>query len=88
MKIIDLSNRDNMFYWQTNRLLTAEETKRIFLERYEALSEDLIGKIINYGMKSAGYKWKDTQIDKEEGIIKTGSVNSVIPIRLKSSKLF
>jgi len=86
MKIIDLSNRDNMFYWQTNRLLTAEETKRIFLERYEALSEDLIGKIINYGMKSAGYKGKDTQIEKVEGIIKRGSVNSVIPVRLKSGK--
>ena len=88
MKKIDLSDRKNMFYWQTNRPLTAEDTKRIFLERHETLSENLIKKIINYGMKSAGYKWKDTQIDKEEGIIKTGSVNSVIPIRLKSSKLF
>lgn len=86
MKKIDLSDRKNMFYWQTNRLLSAEETKKIFIDRHENLNEDLIEKIINYGMKTAGYRGKDTQIDKSQGIIKRGSVNSVLPIVLRSGK--
>lgn len=86
MKIIDLSDRKNMFYWQTNRPLSAEETKKIFIDRHENLSEDLIEKIINYGMKTAEYSGKDDQIDKSQGIIKRGSVNSVLPIVLRSGK--
>lgn len=86
MRKIDLSNRKNMFYWQTNRPLTAEETKKIFIERHENLDEKTLNKIVHYGMKTAGYKRKDTHIKEVKPIIKRGSVNSVIPVVLQSDR--
>ena len=86
MKKIDLSNRNNMFYWQTNRPLTAEETKKIFIERHEKLDKKTLEQIVRYGMKSAGYRAKDTQISNVKEIIRQGSVNSVIPILLQSGR--
>lgn len=79
---IDLSNRINMFYWQTNRPLTAEETRKIFIERHEKL----LNQIVSHGMKSAGYKGKDTEIKEVNPIIKRGSVNSVIPVIVQSGR--
>jgi len=75
-----------MFYWQTNRPLTAEETKKIFIERHEKLDEETLKRIVSHGMKTAGYKDKDTKIKKADPIIKRGSVNSVIPILLQSGR--
>lgn len=83
---IDLSNRINMFYWQTNRPLTAEETRKIFIERHEKLDEKLLNQIVSHGMKSAGYKGKDTEIKEVNPIIKRGSVNSVIPVIVQSGR--
>lgn len=35
-----------MFYWKTNRPLTAEESKNIFIEWHDKLNEDLLNKIV------------------------------------------
>jgi len=83
---IDFSDRTNMFYWQTNRPLTAEETKRIFLERHERLDKETLKQIVYHGMTTAKYKDKDTQIKEAQPIIKRGSVNSVIPVVLQSGR--
>lgn len=75
-----------MFYWQTNRPLTAEETKKIFIERHEKIDEETLKRIVSHGMKTAGHKDKDTKIKEVNPIIKQGSVNSVIPILLQSGR--
>lgn len=86
MKKIDLSNRKNMFYWQTNRPLTAEETKKVFIDRHEKLDEVILKQMVNSGMKSAGYKGNNIEIKEVNPIIRHGSVNSVIPVILQSGK--
>lgn len=84
--MIDLSDRKNMFYWQTNRPLTAQQTKTIFIDRHESIDNGILMKIIKQGMNAAGFKDKDTEIKKINPIIKQGSVNSVIPVLLESGK--
>lgn len=83
---IDLSDRKNMFYWQTNRPLTAEEIKKIFIERHDNIDDRMLKQIVKHGMTSAGYKDKDTEVKELNTIIRHGSVNSVIPVILQSGK--
>lgn len=83
---IDLSNRKGMFYWQTNRPLSASDTKTIFLDRHENIDSDILQQIVSEGMKSAGFTNSDTVVKNIHSVIKRGSVNSVIPISLISGK--
>lgn len=83
---IDLSNRKNMFYWQTNRPLTAVETKDIFISRHHKISSSTIRKIISYGMQKAGFRGENIKVKKLGKIIKQGSVNTVIPAELASGQ--
>jgi fructosamine-3-kinase len=40
MSFLDLRDRKNMFYWQTNRKITAKQQKEIFLDRYQIVKKD------------------------------------------------
>ncbi|MBI3385296.1 phosphotransferase [Candidatus Gottesmanbacteria bacterium] len=87
MKIIDLSNRMNMFYWQTNRQLSAKETKEIFMNRYGQIDNATIRRIVEYGMANAGFTGKDIEVKHLKSTIKQGSVNTVIPVELESGQI-
>lgn len=84
--IIDLSDRTNMFYWQTNRRISAEQQKNIFLTRHTRLDNILLEKAVEAGMKRAGFSSDETRIVRIESIISFGSVNTVVPIILKSKR--
>lgn len=75
-----------MFYWQTNRPLTAAETKRVFIERHEQLEDAVLCMMVDHGMKSAGFGKNDRKIAAINPIIRRGSVNSVIPVVLQSGR--
>ena len=83
---IDLSDRKNMFYWQTNRPLTAQETKRVFMDRHDNIDVLILKKMVDSGMKGAGFSGADTKFEESAPIIRSGSVNSVIPILLRSGR--
>ncbi|MBI4066506.1 aminoglycoside phosphotransferase family protein [Candidatus Gottesmanbacteria bacterium] len=84
--ILDLSDRTNMFYWQTNRKISAEEQKAIFLTRHERLDRRLLVRAVTAGMKRAGFSGDDTIIASHDPVIPRGSVNTVVPILLKSGR--
>lgn len=84
--ILDLSDRTNMFYWQTNRRISAKEQKDIFLTRHARLDEDQLEHAVTAGMKRAGFSSDDTRVASLDPIIIHGSVNTVVPVRLKSGR--
>lgn len=84
--IIDLSDRTNMFYWQTNRRISAKEQKDIFLTRHARVDEMLIQLAVREGMKRAGFSGDDTKIESLNEIISYGSVNTVVPVTLHSGR--
>ena len=86
MKTIDLSDRRNMFYWQTNRPLSAVETQKVFMNRHGKISEETIRQIVAKGMSKAGFTGNDTEAENVSPIVKQGSVNTVVPVILKSGK--
>lgn len=84
MNFLDLSDRKDMFYWQTNRKISAEQTKEIFMNRSRTVNEEDIKKAVRVGMEKAGYSGADLDVQTMHAIIKQGSVNIVMPITLKS----
>ena len=84
--IIDLSDRSNMFYWQTNRRISAKEQRDIFLTRHARLDEDQLERAVAAGMKRAGFSSDDTRVVSHDPIIIHGSVNTVVPVRLASGR--
>ena len=86
MKTIDLSDRRNMFYWQTNRPLSAVETQKVFMNRHGKISEETIRQIVAKGMSKAGFTGNDAEAENVSPIVKQGSVNTVVPVILKSGK--
>lgn len=83
---LDLSDRSNMFYWQTNRRISARQQKDIFLTRHARLNEELVRKAVAAGMKQAGSSGDDTIVASHDPILVLGSVNTVVPVRLKSGR--
>lgn len=75
--IIDLSDRTDMFYWQTNRKISAQQTKDIFLDRHRAVKREDAIAAIEYGMHEAGKSKSDSKVERLDSPIKFGSVNSV-----------
>ena len=75
-----------MFYWQTNRNVSADEQKAIFLTRHERFDERLLRVAVNAGMKRAGYTGDDTIAVSPDPILTLGSVNTVVPVVLKSGR--
>ncbi len=84
--VIDLSDRTNMFYWQTNRRISARQQKDIFLTRHARLKEELLRQAVAAGMKRAGFLGDDTIVAAHDPILALGSVNTVVPISLKSGR--
>ncbi|MDP1722062.1 MAG: aminoglycoside phosphotransferase family protein [Candidatus Gottesmanbacteria bacterium] len=84
--ILDLTDRTNMFYWQTNRRITAEQQKDIFLTRHARLNDALLLLAVSAGMKKAGFSGDDTIVAASDPILALGSVNTAVPIRLKSGR--
>lgn len=84
--VLDLSDRTNMFYWQTNRKISASQQKEIFLTRHARLNEELLRNAVAAGMKRAGFSGDDTIAVSHDAILAHGSVNTVVPITLKSGR--
>lgn len=84
--VLDLSDRTNMFYWQTNRNISARQDKDIFLTRHDRFDQQEVIKAVEAGMKRSGFKGDDTQVATIEPYIARGLVNTVVPVVLKSGK--
>lgn len=85
-QILDLSDRTNMFYWQTNRRITAKQQQEIFLTRHARLNENLLRQAVSAGMKTAGFSGDDTNVATFDPIFALGSVNTVVPVILQSGR--
>lgn len=82
-KLFDLSNRLNMFYWQTNRQISPEEQKNIFLDRHHAVKKEEASAAIEYGMQQAGKSRSASKVTHLSDPIDYGSVNSVLKASLQ-----
>ncbi len=70
------TDRHNMFYWQTDRPFSEEETKKIFLDRHQNFDTKKAIEAIEYGMKK--------KVAKLHNIIAFGSVNVVLKATLEN----
>lgn len=75
-----------MFYWQTNRKISAQQDKDIFLTRHARFDEEHLRKAVISGMKKAGFSGADTVISAVMPIIVRGLINTVVPVVLKSGR--
>lgn len=80
--LYDLSDRTNMFYWQTNRKISPQDMKKIFLDRRNTVSEKDTKAAIEYGMMQAGKSKKCAKVVKMGKPIPNGSVNNVLKATL------
>ncbi|MFH2019499.1 MAG: phosphotransferase [bacterium] len=78
--MIDLSDRTNCFYWQTDRELTPEDYAEIFLKRHE-VPTDTLKNIIRKGLTTLGEISSVEIDDPDENVVK-GNVNIVRKIKL------
>lgn len=85
-QILDLSDRTNMFYWQTNRKISAQQDKDIFLSRHARFDHQGLCIAAAAGMKKAGFSGADAQVRAIEPIITNGLINTVVPVILKSGR--
>jgi len=76
--MLDLSDRTNMFYWQTNRNISASDMKKIFLDRSSTFDKNTIIPAIEYGMRKAGKSEKDSKVMSVGELITDGLVNNVL----------
>lgn len=83
MKKIDLSDRTNCFYWQTDRNLSPEDFKEIFLKRHQTSDTDIV-EVLKNGITSLSAESLEL-VPADENVIK-GNVNIVRKIRLKGKE--
>src|SRR4051812_33087090 len=81
-KIYDLSDRKDMFYWQTNRKISPKEQKDIFLDRHRNVKKEDAIHAIEYGMKQSGRSSTQVKVIEIGNPIAFGSVNSVLKAKL------
>ncbi len=74
MTKLDLSIRQNVFYWQTDREITPEDFDRIFLKRHRIQDEELLH-ILKRGIQSIQIETIEL-IPADENVVK-GNVNVV-----------
>ena len=77
--MLDLSDRQNVFYWQTDRNLTSEDFNKIFLKRHETPIEELV-KVLKNGIKSTPVSSLEI-IPIDENVVK-GNVNIVRKVNI------
>ena len=76
--MLDLSNRKNMFYWQTNRNISAKDMKKIFLDRGHNFDKNDCIPAIEYGMQKAGKSVAESKVIKTSDVITDGLINNVL----------
>lgn len=81
--MIDLSDRTNCFYWQTDRNLTPEDYDSIFLKRHE-ISKDKLINTIRGGLKTVGEIYTLIINDPDENVVK-GNVNIVRKVKINGT---
>ncbi len=69
------TDRSQMFYWQTDRPFTPEETKSIFLDRHQTISKEELTRAVETGMKATGHA---SSVASMDDILAFGSVNVVV----------
>jgi fructosamine-3-kinase len=69
------TDRSQMFYWQTDRPFTPEETKSIFLDRHQTITKEELIRAIEVGMRQAGHP---SSVASMDDILAFGSVNVVV----------
>ncbi len=79
---LDLSDRTNMFYWQTNRRISAKVMKEIFLDRSKSFDKSVIKPAVEYGMQKAGKSKKESKVVEIGDLITDGLVNNVLRVRI------
>ncbi len=72
--MLDLTNRENIFYWQTDRNLTAKDYARIFLKRHKLEDEEIIT-VLKNGFDE--FKEKSIEIEQADENFTKGNVNIV-----------
>ena len=82
MKTLDLSDRSNMFYWQTNRNISAKDMKRIFLDRSKKFDKNSIIPAIEFGMQKAGRSISKSRVVELGELITDGVVNNVLKAKI------
>ena len=82
--MLDLTNRQNCFYWQTDRNLSPEDYKRIFLQRNEISTEAIIN-ILKRGIKSIPNITNIEIIEPDENVLK-GNVNIVRKVKINEKE--
>jgi hypothetical protein len=70
-------DRRNMFYWQSDRPFTGQETVDIFLKRHKTFDAKLMSQAIYYGMKQFGKSDDEAKVIEIQDPIPSGSVNLV-----------
>lgn len=80
--MIDLSDRTNCFYWQTDRDLTPEQYSEIFIKRHE-IPTDTLKSIIREGVTTLG-NISSIEIEEPDDNVVEGNVNIVRKIRINN----
>lgn len=78
--MLDLSERSQCFYWQTDRNLTAAEYELYFLKRHEVTVAD-INSTLKEGITSLSLIKEISVLDPDENVLK-GNVNIVRKVRI------
>lgn len=79
-RMLDLTDRRNVFYWQTDRNLSSADFERIFLKRHEIATSEL-ERVLRQGLTSVGPITSLT-IDSPDSNVTKGNVNIVRKIQL------
>lgn len=82
--IVDLSDRTNMFYWQTNRNITPKQNKQIFLTRHTQVSKTDAIQAIKVGMQTYGLSKKEASVIYISDPIALGNINNVFSATLQN----
>lgn len=82
--MLDLTDRKSIFYWQTDRILSADDYAHIFLKRHD-VSDDVLTKILQNGITTLPDKARITIDPADENVVR-GNVNIVRKISIKAKK--
>lgn len=81
--MIDLTDRAQCFYWQTDRLLSPEDYNKIFLHRHE-LSTAVIIDVLKHGITTIPHIHALDVISPDENVLK-GNVNIVRKVSINGN---
>ena len=80
LPMLDLTDRKNCFYWQTDRNLSSEDYVRIFLKQHEVSKEELIS-ILCEGITTIP-NIRTIEVDDPDENVTRGNVNIVRKVRI------